>query len=131
LKGSSNEIIILGIDPGSRFTGYGIIREIASERSCIAYGRIHATQKTLPDRLHYIYEQLNDIIRTYQPQEVGIEQVFFHINAQSALKLGQARGVAGLAAASQALPSTAYSATQVKQAVVGYGAASKAQVHQG
>ncbi len=122
------EIIILGIDPGSRFTGYGILREKGSEHTCVTYGRIQPTQKDTADRLHYIYEQLCDVIRTYQPQEMGIEQVFFHINAQSALKLGQARAAALIAAASQALPVTEYSAKQIKQAVVGYGAANKAQV---
>jgi len=128
LKEHTSDLIILGIDPGSRFTGYGIIWEKASKQGCIVHGRIHATQKNLPDRLHYIYETLSNIIQTYQPHEAGIEQIFFHINAQSALKLGQARGVALLATASHVLPVTEYSAKQVKQSVVGYGAASKAQV---
>lgn len=129
MKGSTSpDIIILGIDPGSRFTGYGIIWEKGAQQGCVTYGRIQPTQKNPSDRLYLIYEQLNDIIQTYQPQEIAIEQVFFHINAQSALKLGQARGAALVAAASQALPVTEYSAKQVKQAVVGYGAANKAQV---
>jgi len=130
LKGNIlSETIILGIDPGSRFTGYGIICDKgANQQVCITHGRIQLTQKDTSARLYYIYEQLNEIIRTYQPHEISIEQIFFHINAQSALKLGQARGAALVAAASQAVPVTEYSAKQVKKAVVGYGAASKAQV---
>jgi len=126
----SPDTIILGVDPGSHFTGYGIIWERGAEQGCIVHGRIRLTQKNLPDRLLQIYEQLSDIIKTYQPQEMSIEQVFFHANAQSALKLGQARAAALLAAASQSIPITEYSAKQVKKAVVGYGAASKMQIQQ-
>ena len=122
------ETIIIGIDPGSIYTGYGIIHEKGTQQTCIAHGRIHPTQKNTAERLHTIYESLDEIIQTYQPQEMSIEQVFFHINPQSALKLGQARGAAMIAAAQHALPVSEYSAKQVKKAVVGYGAANKAQV---
>lgn len=120
--------IVIGIDPGSRFTGYGIVADNQGEQTCITHGRIHVKGNTTADRLFHIYSELNRIITTYQPDELAIEQVFFHRNAQSALKLGQARGAALVAAGSLVLPVAEYSPKQIKQAAVGYGGADKAQV---
>jgi len=121
-------VIVIGIDPGSIYTGYGIVTDKRSHQTCITYGRIHVKGKTTSERLYHIYSELKTLLSTYQPDEMAIEQVFFHRNAQSALKLGQARGVALVAASSLALPVTEYSAKQIKQAAVGYGGADKTQV---
>lgn len=120
--------IIIGIDPGSCITGYGVIWSRESKQGCIAFGQIKTNSESLNFRLQQIDEGLRRVIATYQPQEAAIEQVFTFHNPQSALKLGQARGAALVATASQALPVTEYSARQIKQAVVGYGAATKTQV---
>ncbi len=122
---SSAEVTILGIDPGSRITGYGVLVSRGRELHYVASGCIRVLGKDFPLRLQTIYQELRDIIAQYQPHETAIEQVFMHANAGSALKLGQARGAAIVAAA---MPMWEYSARQIKQAVVGYGAASKAQI---
>ena len=123
-------LIVMGIDPGSRFTGYGIVVDKNSVQNCITHGRVTVKGKSTAERLFHIYSELNELIKNYQPDELAIEQVFFHQNAQSALKLGQARGAALVAAASLALPVAEYSAKQVKQAAVGYGGADKTQIQQ-
>ncbi|MFV9990800.1 MAG: crossover junction endodeoxyribonuclease RuvC [Coxiella endosymbiont of Dermacentor nuttalli] len=120
--------IIIGIDPGLRITGYGVIWSKGSQQGCITFGQIKTQTKSLSGRLHQIEEGLRNIITTYQPNESAIEQVFTFYNPQSALKLGQARGAALVATSVYALPVVEYSARQIKQAVVGYGAATKAQV---
>jgi crossover junction endodeoxyribonuclease RuvC len=120
--------IIIGIDPGSRCTGYGLIWMDKSQYGAIDYGFIRCQQATLGQRLYHIYQQLSEKISQHQPHEAAIEQVFTCINPQSALKLGQARGAALTAAACFALPVTEYSARQIKKAAVGYGAANKNQV---
>lgn len=121
---------ILGIDPGSIRTGYGIIEVKGAELWCAAQGYISAHGEDMGARLRQIHQQLTDIIHTYQPTEAAIEQVFIKQNPQTALKLGQARGVALLTAANYALPMAEYSARKIKQSVVGYGAAAKPQVQQ-
>lgn len=121
---------ILGIDPGSIRTGYGIIEISGSQTHCLAQGYISATGKDTGERLLKIHQALIEIIQTHQPVEAAIEQVFINQNPQTALKLGQARGVALLAAAHYALPLAEYSPRKVKQSVVGYGAAEKPQVQQ-
>ncbi|WP_267257031.1 crossover junction endodeoxyribonuclease RuvC [Coxiella endosymbiont of Ornithodoros maritimus] len=120
--------IIIGIDPGSRITGYGIIWSQGSKQGCIAFGQIKTDNDSLNFRLHKIERELRDVILIHRPYEAAIEQVFTFQNHQSALKLGQARGAALVATAACALPVAEYSARQIKQAVVGYGAATKAQV---
>jgi crossover junction endodeoxyribonuclease RuvC len=124
----TSQRLIIGIDPGSRITGYGIILVKGSLQSHISHGHIRCQQTHLCERLYHIYEKLAGIITEYQPNEAAIEQVFTCHNHQSALKLGQARGAAMVAVARYALPLGEYSARQVKQAVVGYGAADKLQV---
>lgn len=123
-------MLILGIDPGSITVGYGIIQHSKNVSSYVASGCIRIGKLELPDRLKQIYLDLTHIINQYSPQQVAIEKVFVHKNVDSALKLGQARGVAIAAAACQNLSLAEYSARQVKQAVVGYGNADKLQVQQ-
>lgn len=120
--------IILGIDPGSRVTGYGLIASSGSKLQFIAAGRIRTEVKELPERLGIIFAELSRLIEEFKPQQSAIEQVFMGRNAGSALKLGQARGAAITACLSHQLPVAEYSARQVKQAVVGGGSAEKSQV---
>lgn len=121
-------MIILGIDPGSRLTGYGVVRQHGSKFDYIASGCIRMTLGEMPDRLAQIFDGVREIIRQVQPDVFAIEQVFMARNPDSALKLGQARGAAIVAAKFAGLPVFEYSARQVKQSVVGTGAAAKEQV---
>lgn len=120
--------IILGIDPGSRVTGYGVIKQVGTKSYYLASGVIRMTATDMPIRLKGIYQGLSQIIQEFQPTCTAIEQVFMHRNVNSALKLGSARGCAVLAASMQDLPVHEYSPRQIKQAVVGYGGAQKSQV---
>ena len=120
--------IILGIDPGSRCTGYGIIWVEGSHQGHIAHGVIRTDFEEMEKRLYQIYETLSRLIDEHQPHEAAIEQIFMNQNPQSALKLGQARGAALVAIASKQLSLSEYSPREVKQAVVGYGAAEKKQI---
>jgi len=121
--------LILGIDPGSRKTGFGIINVIGSKSEYITSGVIRMKDTDeLPARLKVIFDSLTQIIEQYCPQEMAIEQVFMAKNAASALKLGQARGAAIVAATAQNVPVSEYEARKVKQSVVGNGAADKLQV---
>jgi crossover junction endodeoxyribonuclease RuvC len=120
--------LILGIDPGSRKTGFGIVNSVGSRLEYVTSGCIKMPGGELPERLKIIYEGISEIILLHSPQEVSVEQVFFAKNPGSALKLGQARGAAIVAAVTQGLEVAEYSARQIKQSVVGTGAADKAQV---
>lgn len=120
--------IILGIDPGSRITGYGVIECVGRKQHYLGSGCIRTMSDDLPYRLQQIFEGLSEIIKQYQPQELAIERVFLAKNADSALKLGQARGAAIVAGTQAALAVHEYSATQIKSAVVGSGRAKKTQV---
>jgi crossover junction endodeoxyribonuclease RuvC len=120
---------ILGIDPGSVVTGWGIIHAAGDSLNHVACGIIAtAGSQAQGARLSRIYRGIQQIITRYQPDGVSLEKVFFARNAQSALKLGQARGVALLAAAEKELDVYEYSSNEIKSAVAGYGHASKAQV---
>lgn len=121
---------ILGIDPGSRTTGIGIIEQQDSKRSpvCLFGGCIRLGDKEMSLRLGQLFHEIQDIVKTYKPTELAIEQVFMHKSASSALKLGQARGVAIAAVMSANLPVFEYAPRQIKQAVVGKGSAEKHQV---
>ncbi|HBG06551.1 MAG: crossover junction endodeoxyribonuclease RuvC [Geobacteraceae bacterium GWC2_58_44] len=124
-------MIILGIDPGSRITGYGIISKQGNRLIHIDNGAIFTqSAKDFPQRLEQIFTGLSAIIVQYQPEAVAVENVFLAKNAQSALKLGQARGAAIVAAVNVGLSVFEYTALQVKQAVVGSGRAEKVQVQQ-
>lgn len=119
---------ILGIDPGSRLTGYGIVEWCGRQPEYLASGCIKVTGDTLPEKLQCIFLGIKQVISMYAPTESAIEQVFMARNADSALKLGQARGVAILAMTEESLEVAEYSAKKVKQSVVGKGNASKWQV---
>lgn len=119
---------ILGIDPGSRSTGYGVIEATTKGPLLVAYGCIRTETDNFPARLKQIYDGVYNVTRQYEPDELAIEQVFVHKNADSALKLGQARGAAICGVLSAGLPVYEYSARQVKQALVGKGSADKLQV---
>lgn len=121
-------MLILGIDPGSRITGYGIINVIGAKNEYVASGCIRLKGDELAVRLKQIYAGVTELIEHYCPQEMAIEQVFMARNPDSALKLGQARGVAIVAGANQGLEVAEYAARKVKQAVVGNGSAEKSQV---
>jgi crossover junction endodeoxyribonuclease RuvC len=118
-------MIVIGIDPGSRITGYGVIRLEGNQSHHVASGCIRITAENVSMRLLQIFTELQVVIQQYQPMEAAIEQIFMHENPGSALKLGQARGAAMVALN---MPVAEYSARQVKQSVVGYGAAKKEQV---
>ena len=120
--------IILGIDPGSRITGYGIVKQQGSKFAYLGSGCIRTPDSDLSLKLNTIFNGLSEIIQQYQPDTFAIEQVFLAHNPDSALKLGQARGAAIVAATQGNIPVFEYSARQIKQAVVGTGAADKAQV---
>ncbi|NVN98679.1 MAG: crossover junction endodeoxyribonuclease RuvC [Geobacteraceae bacterium] len=124
-------MIILGIDPGSRITGYGIIRKQGNRLLHIDNGAIFTENAVdFPGRLKRIFDGLTEVIEKYPPDAVAIEDMFFANNAQSALKLGQARGAAIVAGVNAGLPVFEYTALQVKQSVVGHGKAAKEQVQQ-
>ncbi len=119
---------ILGIDPGSQITGYGIIDIEGNHVTHITHGCIHIDAEELPDKLLIIFERISDVVTQYHPEEMAIERVFMHRNADSALKLGQARGAAITVCATLGLKIFEYTANQVKQATVGKGHAAKEQV---
>ncbi len=119
---------ILGIDPGSRITGFGVIDETAGGLRYVASGCVRVVQADFSGRLKQIYEGIGSVVREHRPDQLAIEQVFMHKNADSALKLGQARGAAICAVFAQDLPVFEYAARQVKQALVGNGRAEKTQV---
>ncbi|MGX8882067.1 crossover junction endodeoxyribonuclease RuvC [Methylovorus sp. SPW-M1] len=127
---------ILGIDPGLRLTGFGVIEKTGEKLSYVASGTIKTTQgkgaeiEDLPSRLKIILDGLAEVIDTYAPEQVAIEKVFVNVNPQSTLLLGQARGAAICAAVIQNLPVAEYTALQVKQSVVGNGHAAKEQVQE-
>ncbi|MDH7486531.1 MAG: crossover junction endodeoxyribonuclease RuvC [Anaerolineae bacterium] len=124
-------MLVLGVDPGTAITGYGLVREDDGELTLAACGVI-TTSADLPlaERLAIIYRRLSELIAEHRPQAVAVEQLFFSRNVRTALAVGQARGVALLAAAHAGLPVAEYTPLQVKQAVVGYGQADKAQVQE-
>jgi crossover junction endodeoxyribonuclease RuvC len=122
--------IILGIDPGSRITGFGIVTEDKRKLTYRASGCIRTTADNFSERLLQIYDGICEVMQQYTPDEVVIEQIFTHQNPATALKLGQARGAALVGAASFRVGIFEYTPRQVKQAIVGYGAAEKEQVKQ-
>lgn len=119
----------MGIDPGSNFMGLGCVESRGRELICIGHSVIHVKGDSFTDRLGVIFTAVSEAIALWQPTQVAAEEVFFAKNAQSALKLGQARGAAIAAVAVQKIPVSEYPATQIKQAVSGSGRADKDQVH--
>ncbi len=119
---------ILGIDPGSRITGFGIIEIKSRKATYITSGCIRLKTDAMPVRLNEIFNSVNEIIEQYQPTILSIEQVFVYRNAASALKLAQARAVAIVAAMQHSLSVHEYAPTKIKQTIVGTGHADKVQV---
>ena len=123
-------MIILGIDPGLRTTGFGLIDQQGQKVTYVASGTIKTADASLPDRLKTIFAGVAEIITTYQPDCAAVEKVFVNVNPQSTLLLGQARGAAICALVYANLFVAEYTALQVKQGVVGHGKAKKEQVQE-
>jgi crossover junction endodeoxyribonuclease RuvC len=121
-------IRILGIDPGSRFTGYGLIDTDGQRARYVTSGCLRVNGGSLPEKLGLIFSELTTLISEHKPVQLAIENVFMHRNADSALKLGQARGAAICAGVTSQLPVAEYAPREIKQAVVGKGSADKQQV---
>ena len=120
---------ILGIDPGLRVTGFGVIEKEGNQLRYVASGCIKSNDKeTLPQRIATLFKGISEVVATYQPDEAAVEIIFVNVNPQSTLLLGQARGAALSALVHGGLPVAEYTALQVKQAVVGHGKAAKEQV---
>ena len=124
---------VFGIDCGTEITGYGVVESDDESRNprliCLAFGAIRlAKQKTMPMRLKQVFDELNAALEEWRPDVVAVEEVFYSVNAKSALKLGQVRGVAMLTIAQMGLPLAEYAPLKIKSSVVGYGLAGKEQV---
>ena len=124
-------MLILGVDPGTAITGYGLVEQQGQRLVPLSYGVIRTNAGCpLVDRLKNIYDAMSDLIREYQPAVMVVEELFFNKNTRTALAVGQARGVILLAAANQGLKIAEFTPLQVKMAVVGYGRAEKIQVQE-
>jgi crossover junction endodeoxyribonuclease RuvC len=124
-------VLVLGIDPGTAITGFGLVREEDEGLALVAYGVITtAANQPLPERLQLIYQGLAQVTRQHQPQQAAVEELFFSRNARTALSVGHARGVALLALADAGLPIYEYKPLEIKQAITGYGGADKGQVQE-
>jgi crossover junction endodeoxyribonuclease RuvC len=119
---------ILGLDPGLRITGFGVIDTLGNQMRYVASGCIKTSSGELPARLKTLLDGVREVIASYSPDQVAVEKVFVNVNPQSTLLLGQARGAVICGAVSCDLPVSEYTALQVKQSVVGHGKASKDQV---
>ena len=119
---------ILGIDPGSRFTGYGIIESDGYNSEYVTSGCVKAVEENWSQRLGIIFNGIQELLIQYAPDQVAIEKVFIHRNVDSALKLGQARGAAICAVVNRSIAIEEYTPTEIKQSVVGKGNAAKEQV---
>jgi crossover junction endodeoxyribonuclease RuvC len=121
--------IILGIDPGTAVMGYGVIKQVGQQLSVVQYGIIHLhCYTTHALKLQKIFERVSTLVNDFRPDEVALEAPFYGKNVQSMLKLGRAQGVVMAAALSRKVPITEYAPRKIKQAVTGYGSASKEQV---
>lgn len=124
-------MLVLGVDPGTAITGYGLVHEQDDRLSLVECGVVTTpSSQPLPERLQTIYRGLSDVIRRCQPEEGAVEELFFSRNVRTALSVGHARGVALLALADAGLPIYEYKPLEVKQAVAGYGGADKQQVQE-
>jgi crossover junction endodeoxyribonuclease RuvC len=122
-------VIVLGIDPGTAATGYGIVERNGGHLKLIDYGCVETLPtQTLPERLLEIHQAVTELIVTHKPEQLGVERLFFNKNVMTAFAVGQARGVVLLAAAEHGLPVFEYGPHEVKIAVTGYGRADKGQV---
>ena len=125
-------MLVLGIDPGTATTGYGLVREHADgQLDAVAYGVITTPARTpMQDRLRQLYDELAALIRKHQPDAAAVETLFFGKNVTTAITVAQGRGVILLALAQAGLPVREYKPSEIKQAIAGYGNADKAQVQE-
>lgn len=122
---------ILGLDPGTATTGFGLIKASQDTLNCIRYGVIKTDSKTkLENRLMIIYSELEDILKEYKPEAIAIEKIFFFKNPKTIIPVSEARGIMLLAAAKYNIPIYEFTPLQVKMAVTGYGRAEKKQVQE-
>ena len=122
---------VMGIDPGTIITGYGVVEDASNALSLIDYGTIVGGRKEpFPNRLKKMYDGLNNVIEKYKPGHIALEKGFYGKNVKTTIKIGEGRGVAILCAASAKIPLTEYAPTVVKKAVVGIGSAQKVQVQE-
>lgn len=130
MKAAANVVVtrILGLDPGLRITGFGVVDQLGGRLRYVASGCIRTRDGELPGRLKTLLDGVREVVAAYTPDQVAVEKVFVNVNPQSTLLLGQARGAVICGAVSCELPVHEYTALQVKQAVVGYGKAAKEQV---
>ncbi len=120
---------VLGIDPGTMVTGFGVVDDIRGKLSQVSYGTIEGKRKdSFPDRLKMMFDGLNKTIGDYNPEQIALESAFYGKSVKAAIKIGEARGVAILCAALSGIPLFEYAPTEVKRAVVGVGNAQKVQV---
>lgn len=125
-------MLVIGIDPGTAITGYGLVRE-SQDGTLISvdYGVVVTPSKIpMPQRLSQIYDGLKEVLHTHSPQSAAVEKLFFQKNVRTAMSVGQARGVALLALERAQIPIAEYAPTEIKQAVSGYGAADKRQIQE-
>ena len=124
-------MLVLGIDPGTAITGYGLVREDEEGLTLVDYGVITtAAGRPLPERLQAIYQGLADVARKHQPQQAAVEELFFSRNVRTALSVGHARGVTLLALVDAGLAIHEYKPLEIKQAITGYGGAGKQQMQE-
>ena len=124
-------MIILGVDPGTATTGFGVVKKEGSKYSLVEYGVILTPAKTeLHDRLNTIFDDLTAVIKKHQPDEMVVEELFFSTNAKTAISVGAARGVILLAGKKQGIEIAEYTPLEVKMALTGYGKADKKQIQQ-
>jgi len=122
-------MLVLGVDPGSNVTGYGLIEKKENKLSCVDYGIIRPPAKApFSRRIYRIFEELSDIMDRFAPEEMAVEDLFFAKNAKSSLKLGHARGAIFVAAVQNNVKIYEYTPLEIKKSVVGYGRATKEQV---
>lgn len=124
-------MLVMGIDPGTATTGFGLVRDIATGPELVTYGVVLTPAHTpMPERLVIIYRELTALIQLHQPASAAVEKLFFQRNVSTAMTVGQARGVALLALAQAGVSVGEYTPREVKQAVAGYGSAAKPQIQQ-
>jgi len=122
-------MLVLGIDPGTAITGWGLVSREGGELALVDYGTVRTSRDaSLPQRLQVLYRELGQVISSHQPSAVAVEKLFFNKNVRTAMTVGQARGVVLLAVAEAGLPVHEYTPLEVKQSVCGYGRASKEQI---
>ena len=122
-------MLVLGVDPGTAITGFGVVRQVGSRLSAVDYGAIRTAAGLAPtERLHQIFTDVTELLSLHRPDCLAVEKLFFNRNTTTALAVGQARGVVLLAAAQRGIPVREYTPQEVKQAVTGQGRAGKGQV---